>query len=147
MTGTLRPPEGGDDPPVFSDPLGDGPPVDLVPLATEICQRYMTEFTDEQPRHGPAGRVWCIHDNQHLLNWAVNAANEDGDMRDDVAWLASVLENRGFPMERLVRNLDIAAEAVFTTIPNSQGKSVADVLMDAAEYVRTYGSFREWRAV
>lgn len=36
-------------------------------MAQEICRRYHNEFTDENERYGPAGRAWCLHDNQTCL--------------------------------------------------------------------------------
>jgi hypothetical protein len=135
----LLPPSGGDAAPE-SAVLADGHTLDLVVLATEVCRRYREEFADEAQRYGDAGNAWCVHDNQHLLNWAVEAVNDDSDMKNEVAWLASVLESRGFPIERLARNLDLASDSVA-----GQGSDrVSGVLKDAAEFVRSYGSFRDW---
>jgi len=139
----LLPPSGGDPAPV-SAVLADGRALDLVALATEICRRYREEFPDEEERYGEAGNAWCVHDNQHLLNWAVEAANEQSDMRNDVAWLASVLESRGFPIERLARDLDLAGVVAGQRIAGQPGGQVSGVLSDAAEFVRSYGSFRDW---
>ncbi|MCW2529656.1 MAG: hypothetical protein JWM76_4516, partial [Pseudonocardiales bacterium] len=102
----LRPP-GGDPPPV-SARLSNGEEFDLVGLAVEICRRYRAEFPDEQARYGDAGNSWCVHDNQYLLFWAVESVNGHTEMNHEVAWLASVLGARGFPLDRLARNLDIA---------------------------------------
>jgi hypothetical protein len=83
--------------------------LDLRALAEEICTRYRAEFPDEQQRYGDAGVAWCIHDNQHLLNWAAIESNGLGGFERKLAWLAAVLEARGFPLERLARNLELAA--------------------------------------
>jgi hypothetical protein len=100
-------------------PSGAAPPesaelagvtIELVPLAEEICRRYRAEFPDERERYGDAGMAWCLHDNQHILNWAVGARNGYVDMEDQLAWLARVLEARDFPLERLARNLEIASD-------------------------------------
>jgi hypothetical protein len=139
----LLPPSGGDAAPV-STVLTDGQPLDLVVLATAICRRYREEFPDEEQRYGDAGNAWCVHDNQHLLNWAVEAVNDEGDMKNDVAWLASVLESRGFPVERLARNLDLASDIAVARIAGQGGDRVSGVLRDAAEFIRSYGSFRDW---
>lgn len=139
----LLPPTGGDAAPL-SAVLADGQPLDLVALATEICRRYREEFPDEAQRYGEAGNAWCVHDNQHLVNWAVEAVNDQGDMKNDVAWLASVLESRGFPVERLARNLDLASEIAGDQLAGQGGDRVSVVLRDAAEFVRSYGSFRDW---
>ena len=112
MTKRLRPP-GGHPPPTTAQTPG-GSTIDLVALAEEICRRYRQEFGDERERYEPATatREWCIHDNQHLLNWAVLSLSELCDFSSQVAWLARVLEAREFPLERLARNLEIAAEVV-----------------------------------
>src|ERR1700712_2032672 len=98
----LKPPSGGDEAPRASSRLGArGPSLDLLTLATELCRRYRQEFPDEKKRYGDAGNQWCVHDNQHLLNWGVEAANGHLDINHEIAWLASVLEARGFPTDRL----------------------------------------------
>jgi hypothetical protein len=131
-------------------PGGDAPPtsawlaneeLDLVPLAHEICRRYRREFPDEQKRYGKPGELWCVHDNQHLLFWACEAADDLLDMREEVAWLASVLEARGFPIDRLARNLEIGAEVVRGELSGTSGERVSGVLTDAAEFVRSRGTF------
>jgi hypothetical protein len=139
----LLPPSGGDAAPL-SAVLADGQPLDLVVLATEICRRYREEFPDEAQRYGDAGNAWCVHDNQHLLNWAVEAVNDESDMKNEVAWLASVLESRGFPIERLARNLDLAGDIAGDQLAGPDNDRVSGVLEDAAEFVRSYGSFRDW---
>ena len=89
----------------------DGTAIDLEALAHQICAQYRDEFPDEQRRYGPAGMQWCLHDNQYLLAWAVQDAR-DGTVLliEQVEWLSSVLESRGFPVQRLGRDLEIAAE-------------------------------------
>jgi hypothetical protein len=111
-------------------------------LATTICDRYRLEFPDEQDRYGPAGIAWCVHDNQHLLNWAAETVNGDLEMNDEVAWLANVLEARDFPPDRLARNLDIGAGVVGRMVVGPSGRQLAAVLTDAAEFVRS-GDFRD----
>jgi hypothetical protein len=143
--GRLRPPSGGDEAPRTSPPLGPhGPSLDLIPLATEICQRYRRQFPDETKRYGDAGNQWCVHDNQHLLFWGVQAANGDLDINHEVAWLASVLEARGFPTERLARNLDLGADVTREQVPGTPGATLALVLNDTATFVRSYGSFLDY---
>ena len=96
----------------ISAALEDGTTLDLVALASEICRRYREEFPDEEGRYGEAGIAWCIHDNQHILNWAVGAANGWVDLSKELGWLAGVLEARAFPLDRLARDLEIAASVV-----------------------------------
>ena len=90
-------------------------------MATEICRRYHAEFTDEEERYGPAGRAWCLHDNQYLLAWAVQDARDGTvDMVEQALWLAEVLDRRGFPVARLARDLEIAAEVVREAIADEE---------------------------
>lgn len=91
--------------------LPDGTAVDLRALAREICARYRAEFPDEQKRYGDAGIEWCLHDNLYLLAWAFQDAR-DGTvvLGEQALWLARVLAARDFPVPRLARDLEIAAE-------------------------------------
>ena len=101
-------------PPPADARLPGGEAIDLIPLAREICRRYHEEYPDEEARNGDVGVAWCEHDNRHILRWAAIGLDlEDPDYLDrQVRWLAEVLEARDFPLERLVRNLEIAAEVV-----------------------------------
>lgn len=91
--------------------LSDGTPIDLQALAGEVCRRYREEFPDEEERYGPAGVKWCLHDNQYLLAWAIQDVRDGTVLLDEqVEWLCSILANRGFPVQRLARDLEIAAE-------------------------------------
>jgi hypothetical protein len=138
----LRPPSGGEEAPRTSAPVGPGgPSLDLIALATEICRRYRQEFPDEQGRYGDAGNKWCVHDNQHLLNWGVEAANGHLDIDYEVSWLASVLEARGFPIDRLARNLELGAAVVLEQVSGPPGATLSQVLADTAMFVQSHGSF------
>lgn len=127
----LEPPS-GETPPATAR-LGDVD-VDLLALAQETCRRYRAEFPDEQERYGDAGIEWCVHDNQHILNWAVLAQAGDVDLRRELAWLARVLAARGFPLERLVRNLELAADVARKHI-GAGGGAVADDLFAGARSI------------
>ena len=105
-----EPPSGH--PPPASAELRDGSMLDLRDIAEEICRRYRAEFPDEEARYGDAGVAWCIHDNQHILNWAVTEANGYGGLEGQLGWLAGVLHARDFPVARLRRDLEIAADVV-----------------------------------
>ena len=108
---------------------GPGGPVELLPLATEVAMRHRAEFPDEAERYGDAGLAWCVHDNQHLLNWAFSDAHGGMvDLLEQVAWLARVLGARGYPLDRLARDLEIGAEVV-------GDPAVAERLRAAAESV------------
>jgi hypothetical protein len=125
----LAPPKG--DPPPTAARLPGGDPIDLEALAQEVCRRYRSEFPDERERYGDAGIAWCVHDNQHILNWAVLARTGDVDLDRELAWLARVLAARDFPLERLVRNLEIAADVVREHLGDDRG-AIADGLLAAA---------------
>lgn len=92
--------------------LPGGTVVALVDLAREICRRYRDEFPDEQERYGEAGVAWCEHDNQWILHWALEDLAGIGDLDRHITWLADVLARRDFPVPRLVRDLEIAADVV-----------------------------------
>ena len=125
MTRPLRPPEGGTAPPQDAT-FDDRVRVALRPLAEQICARYRAEFEDEAERYGDAGIAWCIHDNQHILNWAfLSIPDDEAILTKQVAWLASVLEARGFPLERLVRNLEIAADVVGEQVSGASAVAAA----------------------
>ena len=53
------------------------------------------------------------------------------DVEREVAWLANVLRSRGFPLERLARNLELAADVVGEQVAEP-GPAVADRLRAAA---------------
>ncbi len=103
-------PPGGASPPAEAF-HSDGTAIDLRAIAARICDLYRDEFPDEEQRYGGAGVKWCLHDNQYILAWAIQDARDGTVLLDEQAqWLSSVLESRGFPVERLVRDLQIAAE-------------------------------------
>ena len=112
MPRELRRPSGGTAPPATAE-LPGGEIIDLAPLAREISGRLRAEFPDEEERYGSAGFEWCVHDNQWLLGWAVeDIAIGGGHFARNVRWLAGLLRARGYPLERLARNLEIAADLV-----------------------------------
>ena len=131
----LEPP-GGDAPPASAWLEDAEVELGLLPLAEEICRRYRQEFPDEQQRYGDAGNAWCVHDNQYLLCWAVEAVNGYIDMEAEVDWLAGVLEARDFPLERLARGLEIGADVVAEQQGGTSLAQLAATLMGAAAYVR-----------
>ncbi len=135
-----RPPSGY--PPPTSAQLGDGGTLDLRALAAEVCSRYRREFPDEEERYGEAGIEWCLHDNQHILNWAVNECRGYGGFERQVAWLARVLEARSFPLERLARNLELAADLVEDALPPT-ARELREVLAAGARLVRSRPTFLE----
>jgi hypothetical protein len=131
------PPSG--QPPPRAAELADGTALDLEALAAEVCARYRAEYPDEEERYGPAGELWCRHDNQHLLNWAALHTRRYVVLDEQVAWLAKVLEAREFPLDRLARDLDIGAEVVRARVPS--GGPMAEALSAAAAMVRARPTF------
>jgi len=116
--------------------MGGEAPIDLVALAEEVCRRYREEFPDEQERYGEAGLAWCVHDNQHVLAWAVGARNGYVDLNRELGALARTLEEREFPVERLARDLDIGAEVVRERLSGAE-RAIADDLEAGARFVRS----------
>ena len=87
--------------------------MELRPLADEVTERYAAEFPDEDERYDPAvWRAWCRHDTQYMLQWAALDVEGYADVQANVAWLAEVLEARAFPLDRLARTLELAADVV-----------------------------------
>ena len=103
----------------------------LPPLAEAVADRYFAEFPDDLERYGDAARAWEVHDTLHCLHWAVLDVEGCADLEREVAWLASVLGSRGFPLERLARNLELAADVVDRGLA-APGAAVADRLRAAA---------------
>ncbi len=139
MTGRPRPAPPSGEPPPRRARLDDGTELDLELLAGEVCTRYRAEFPDERDRYGEAGHLWCLHDNQHLLNWAALDAAGVVALDEQVAWLAKVLEAREFPLDRLARDLDIAAAVVRERVGG--GDDLATALAAAASMVRSRPTF------
>ena len=134
-------PPSGYPPPELAD-TAEGETLQLRALAEEICRRYRSEFPDEYERYGDAGIAWCIHDNQHIINWVALESRGFVDLDERLAWLARVLEARDFPLPRLARNLELAAEVVRDALP-AGGHGVAQRLFSGARYIRSKPSFLE----
>jgi hypothetical protein len=134
---SVAPPSGMPPPAAATGPAGDE--LDLQALAGAVCGRYYEEFTDEAARYGDAGRLWCVHDNQHVLNWAALDVAGAVILDEQVAWLARVLDARGFPLDRLARNLELGAEVVRAQVEG--GEPMARRLEGAAATVRADHGF------
>lgn len=126
----LRPPSGGMAPPTTAK-LPDGTNLDLLPLARTIADEHLARHPEELERYGEAVRAWCIHDNQHLLNWAALDLGGVMDLDAQVAWLANVLSSRGYPLESLVDDLQ-TARSVLRRPPVSDGRRVLAERLGAA---------------
>ena len=136
----LSPPSGYPAPDVADTAQGET--LQLRSLSEEICRRYRAEFPDEEERYGDAGMAWCVHDNQHILNWAALESRGFVDLEERLAWLARVLEARDFPLQRLARNLELAAEVVQDEVPDG-ARAIAERLASGARYVCSRPSFLE----
>lgn len=95
----------------------------------------MLEFPDERERYGDAALAWCVHDNQWLLGWAAEDLEVGGThFADNVRWLARLLRARDYPTERLVRDLELAAQVVGGE--NDARRELADKLRQGADLLR-----------
>jgi hypothetical protein len=86
--------------------------LDLRVLAGRVTDRYAAAFPDEDERYEPeVWRAWCRHDARYLLHWAVLDLEGTTVLEHQVGWLARVLSARDFPLDRLVRTLELCADA------------------------------------
>jgi hypothetical protein len=98
--------------------------LDLRGLATALCAQYRNEFPDEPGIYGEHWEAWCRHDNQYILHWALLDTEGVTSVAEQVRWLAGVLASRGFPLERLRRDLEIAAAVLI-----AEGREDAGALL------------------
>ena len=127
---TLQPPSGGTAPRDIAR-LPGGTTCFLAPLAHAVARRHLDEFPDEAERYGAAGFEWCVHDVQWILTWAAGEMDgNEGLLTRQLTWLGELLEARGYPRERLVRAVHLAAEAVDEGYAGA-GKPLADILRAA----------------
>ena len=122
-------------PPPAHATLPDGQVVDLEALAAEISAEHLTRHPDDLARYGEVGREWCIHDNQHMLNWAVLDVSGGLDFGPQVAWLAGVLGSRGYPLASLADDLRTAAQTVRRRVAGEHADDLADVLESGVDFI------------
>ncbi|HET6506590.1 MAG TPA: hypothetical protein VFG42_07365 [Baekduia sp.] len=139
----VEPPSGTAPPTAAPSPSGDGSEIDLYALAAATVRRYYVEFADEDAVYGEVGRLWCQHDLQHLLNWAALDVAGHVALDDQVAWLARILESRSFPILRLARSLELAADVARDALGADTAAPMASRLDAAAAMIRARGSFLE----
>jgi len=137
VSGRRTAPPGGWPPPATAR-LG-GSELALGPVAAAVAERYFERYPEDLERYGDVARAWEVHDTQHLLNWAVGDVEGHVDLERQVSWLAGVLEARGFPLEHLAGNLELAAEVVGAQVDG--GAAVAERLRAAAARVRAAETF------
>jgi hypothetical protein len=111
----------------------------LAPLAQSVADRYFQEFPEDRERYGDAAHAWEIHDTCYCLQWAVLDAEGSAVLEREVTWLSNVLGSRGFPLEHLARNLELAATVIDEQL-TATGGPVADRLRTAATTVRNRAS-------
>lgn len=121
-------------PPPARARLQSGQEVDLYALAASVAERHLAAHPEELERYGATVRDWCIHDNQHLIHWAILDVSGDTSLDEQVAWLANVLNSRGYPLDSLRDNLREAA-AVLRESGDSELAAPADRLEEAANSV------------
>ena len=127
-------PPSGAPPPVAAAPR-EGESVDLPPLADEIARRYFEEFPDDLERYGEVARDWCRHDNLYVLAWTIGDLAGHRMLARQVDWLAGLLAARDYPLERLARNLELAAEVLGERLPEER-EAIGSLLAAAAASVR-----------
>src|SRR5690242_5590433 len=115
--------------------LPDGVVLDLPVLAAEISEAHLSSHPDDVARYGDEIRAWCVHDNQHLLNWAVLDVRGELEFGGQVAWLANVLGSRGYPLASLADDLQVAADTVRRRVSSQYATKLADVLAAGATFI------------
>ena len=123
-------------------PSGAAPPtsatlagreIELGPLAEAVADRYFEEFPEDLERYGDAARAWEVHDTSYCLHWAALDVEGFASLDREIAWLSNVLRTRGFPLEHLARNLELAADVVDERVASPE---VAERLRAAAGIAR-----------
>src|SRR4051794_35128275 len=112
-----------------------GQAIALAPLAQSVAERYSHEVPHALERYGDAAGAWEIHDSSHCLQWAVLDVEGFAALHREAAWLAHLLAARGFPLEHLARNLELAADVIDEHLSET-GQPVAARLRSAATTVR-----------
>jgi hypothetical protein len=132
MSGRTAPPTGAAPP---ASATLDGRQVALLPLAEATADRYFAEFPEDLERYGDAARAWEVHDTQYCLQWAMLDVEGFASLEREIAWLSGILRARGFPLEHLARNLELAADVVSARLA-APGGPVAHRLRAAAGTAR-----------
>lgn len=129
----LRRPTGT--PPPASGTLPSGEAIDLVGPAEEVARRYFDEFPDDLDDYSPEVREWAVHDTRYILGWAIGDLNGFRMLGRQVDWLARVLAARDFPVERLARNLELAADVLAERLP-AEREAIEAMFAEAVRGVR-----------
>lgn len=122
------PPSGA--PPPSTAGLADGTMLELRPLAQKITEAHLQQHPEDVERYGAdLAREWGTHDNQHILYWAAGDLDLDGQL----AWLARVLDARGYPVVNLIDNVATGAEVVARELADAAGRELSARLRAAAQ--------------
>ena len=125
------PPSGVNPPQTFQ--LADGTEIDLAPLARTLCEHYYGLYPDDLERYGPEGQAWCDHDSRYLLAWGLEDARaQTVDCVAQVQWLARVLTARSFPIQRLVRHVELTANILRTSDLGDLGNRAGERMSEAS---------------
>ena len=116
--------------------LPDGVLLELRPLACEITDRHLRRHPEDVERYGDVAREWGIHDNQHLVNWAVLDARGVLCFPEQLRWLANVLGSRDYPLANLADNLKTGAQVIRDQVTSDHMPQLAGTLEAGAELVR-----------
>jgi hypothetical protein len=76
-----------------------------------------------------------VHDTRYILSWAIAELNGFEALGRQVDWLARVLAARGFPLDRLARNLELSAAVLAERLP-SEREPIEAMFAEAARGVR-----------
>ena len=115
--------------------VAGGEAIDLVGAAEEVARRYFEEFPGDRDRYSPEVWDWAVHDTRYILSWGVGDLNGFRMLEPQVDWLARVLAARGFPLEQLARNLELAGDVLAERLPARAGE-VGELYARAAGSVR-----------
>jgi hypothetical protein len=110
----------------------DGEEIDLIGPARASSDAFIAAHPEYLERYGAAGRKWCVHDHQHVLNWAITRSAQQ--FAHELDWLAGVLDARGFPLPWLAEGTERLADALAAQRPEQT--TVVAILRRGAQRVR-----------
>ena len=84
-------------------------------------------------------RDWCVHDNRYVLSWISGELAGYRMLNRQIDWLAGLLAARDYPLERLARNLELAAAVMGERLPD-HAERVDALCAAAATAVRARAS-------